>query len=158
LPKEVGVYVILKGRLAEVDPELVGWQNGGALKHVATLGLDKGHVNGKVMNAKSPLQLAGPVIFVIKTPEGTSATEYQLLQLYEKENRREFRAMTGGVIHSSGGAERNALSFEPEKVGDRVWRIVLKGLAKGEYGFLPPGVCSASLSASGKMYTFGVIE
>ena len=30
LPKEVGVYVILKGRLAEVDPELVGWQSGGA--------------------------------------------------------------------------------------------------------------------------------
>jgi hypothetical protein len=158
LPKEVGVYVILKGRLAEVDPELVGWQSGGALKHVATLGLDKGHVNGKVMNAKSPLQLARPVIFIIKTPEGTSATEYQLLQLDEKENRREFRATTGGVIHSSGGAERNALSFAPEKVGDRVWRIVLKGVAKGEYGFLPPGVSSASLSASGKMYTFGVIE
>jgi hypothetical protein len=158
LPKEVGVYVIIKGRLAEVDPELVGWQTGGALKHVATLGLDKGHVNGKVMNAKSPLQLAGPVIFIIKTPEGTSATEYQLLQLYEKENRREFRAMTGGVIHSSGGAERNALSFQPEKTGDRVRRIVLKGLAKGEHGFLPPGVSSASLSASGKMYTFGVIE
>jgi hypothetical protein len=141
-----------------VDPELVGWQSGGALKHVATLGLDKGHVNGKVMNAKSALQLAGPVIFIIKTPEGTSATEYQLLQLDEKENRREFRATTGGVIHSSGGAERNALSFAPEKVGDRVWRIVLKGLAKGEYGFLPPGVSSASLSASGKMYTFGVTE
>jgi hypothetical protein len=78
--------------------------------------------------------------------------------LYEKENRREFRATTGGVIHSSGGAEPNAVSFEPEKVGDRVWRIVLKGLAKGEYGFLPPGVSSASLSASGKMYAFGVIE
>jgi hypothetical protein len=52
------------------------------------------------------------MIFIIKTPEGTSATEYQLLQLCERENRREFRAMTGGVIHSSGGAERNALSFQ----------------------------------------------
>jgi hypothetical protein len=35
---------------------------------------------------------------------------------------------------------------------------VLRGLAKGEYGFLPPGVSSASLSASGKMYTFGIME
>ena len=125
---------------------------------MATLGLDKGRVNGKVMNPKSPLQLAAPVIFIIKTPEGTSATEYQLLQLDQKENRREFRATTGGVIHSSGGAERNAVAFEPERVGDRVWRIVLKGLAKGEYGFLPPGISSASLSAWGKMYTFGIIE
>ena len=158
LPKEVGVYVLRKGRLAEVEPEIVGWQTGGAVKHIATLGLDKGHVNGTVMNPKSHLQLGAPAVFVIKTPEGTAATEYQLLSLYLKENRREFRATTGGVIHASGGAERNNIAFAPEKVGDRVWRVVLKDLPKGEYGFLPPGVSSASLSSSGKIYTFGVTE
>ncbi len=36
--------------------------------------------------------------------------------------------------------------------------IRLDGLKRGEYGFLPPGVSSASIAASGKMYTFGVIE
>src|SRR5262249_3015841 len=101
LPAEVGVYVVRKGKITEVDPEIVGWQTGGALKHVATLGLDKGHVNGKVLNPKSPLQVSSPVEFIIKTPEGTAATEYQLLHLYLKENRREFRAVTGGVVHSS---------------------------------------------------------
>jgi hypothetical protein len=35
---------------------------------------------------------------------------------------------------------------------------VLKDLKKGEYGFLPPGVSSASLSSSGKIYSFGVTE
>jgi hypothetical protein len=158
LPAEVGLYVMRKGRLAEMDPEIVGWQTGGALKHVATLGLDKGHVNGKVMNSKSPLQLACPVEFIIKTPEGTSATEYQLLHLDQKEDRREFRAVTGGVVHSSGGAERNLVSFESEKIGNRVWRIAIKNLPQGEYGFLPPGVNSASLSSSGKIYSFGVME
>src|SRR5262249_20272671 len=93
LPTEVGVYVIRKGKLTEVEPEIVGWQTGGAVKHIATLGIDKGHVNGKVMNTRSPLQVPSPLEFIIRTPEGTSVTEYQLLRLYVKENRREFRAM-----------------------------------------------------------------
>ncbi len=158
LPKEVGVYVVVKNKLKEMEPELVGWQTGGVLKTIGTLGLDKGHVNGKVANPKSPLQISSPAVFVIKTPEGTSATEYQLLHLDVKENRREFRAMTGGVIHASGGAERNATPFDPHKVGDRVWRIDLTNLPKGEYGFLPPGVSSASISSSGKIYSFGIVE
>jgi hypothetical protein len=96
-------------------------------------------------------------MFLIKTPEGTSATEYQLLRLYSKGNRREFRAITGGVFHSSGGAERTTLEFAPEKIGPRTWRVRVS-LAKGEYGFLPPGISAASIASSGKMYTFGVTE
>lgn len=158
VPDEVGVYVNLKGKITEVEPEIVGWQTGGKLKSMATMGLDKGHVNGKVMNPKSQLQIPNPVEFIIKTPEGTSVTEYQLLRLDEHDNRREFRAMTGGVIHASGGAERNAVTFNSDKIASRVWRVKIEALEKGEYGFLPPGVQSASLSSSGKIYTFGVTE
>jgi hypothetical protein len=158
LPDEVGVYAVIKGKLSEVEPEVVGWQTGGKLKSMATMGLDKGHVNGKVSNPKSPLQVTNPIEFLIKTPEGTSVTEYQLLRLDVKDNRREFRAMTGGIIHASGGAERNAMPFQPEKVGTRIWRISPKDLKRGEYGFLPPGMNSASISSSGKMYTFGLTE
>jgi hypothetical protein len=158
LPQEIGVYISLKGKLTEIEPEIVGWQSGGMLKAVATAGLTKGHVNGKVMNPKSQLQVPTPVEIYIKTAEGTAVTEYQLLRLDQHDNRREFRAMTGGIIHASGGAERNAVQFETEKLGNRIWKIVLKNLTKGEYGFLPPGVSSASLSSSGKIYTFGVLE
>jgi hypothetical protein len=158
IPDDVGVYINLKGKITEVEPEIVGWQTGGKLKSMATMGLDKGHVNGKVMNPKSSLQVANPVEFIIKTPEGTSVTEYQLLRLDEHDNRREFRAMTGGVIHASGGAERNAVPFNSDKISGRVWRVKLDGLPKGEYGFLPPGLNSASLSSSGKIYSFGVTE
>jgi hypothetical protein len=158
LPQEIGVYILLKGQIKEIEPEVVGWQSGGVLKSMATGGLTKGHVNGKVMNPKSALQVPNPVEIYIRTPEGTGVTEYQLLHLDEHDNRREFRAMTGGIVHASGGAERNAVNFEPEKMGTRVWKIVLKDLPKGEYGFLPPGVNSASISSSGKIYSFGVIE
>jgi hypothetical protein len=158
LPTEIGVYLMVKGKLTEVEPEIVGWQTGGVLKRIATVGFDHGHVNGKIMHPKSPLRVTVPVEFIIRTPEGTSATEYQFIRLYEKGNRREFRAMTGGVFHASGGAERTTVEFKPEKMAPRTWKIRLNQLDVGEYGLLPPGVSSASISSSGKMYTFGVLE
>jgi hypothetical protein len=156
LPDEVGVYFMRNGQLTQMEPEIVGWKTGGVIKQAATLGLDKQHINGKIMNPRSSVQLSSPLEFFIKTPEGTSATEYQLLRLYEKDNRREFRALTGGVVHASGGAERTSIAFTPEKVSSRTWRIRLNGLERGEYGFLPPGVAASSIAASGKIYAFGV--
>ena len=159
LPEEVGVYVVIKGKVTEMAPEIVNWQTGGWLKSHASLGIVKGDENGKVMKSKSPFEVSdNPVEFLIKTLEGTSATEYQLLRLHEKNDRREFRAATDGVIHQSGGAAGNDVPFSPEKIGSRSWKILLSDLPKGQYGFLPPGVESASISASGKMYTFGVVE
>jgi hypothetical protein len=158
LPDEVGVYYTRNKELVEMEPEIVGWQTGGVAKRYATLGFDHGHVNGKIVKANSSVQMSSPLEFLIKAPEGTSATEYQLLRLYQKGNRREFRAATGGIYHASGGSERNTVPFNPEKIRGRVWKIRLSDLKRGEYGFLPPGVSSASIAASGKMYTFGVIE
>ena len=159
LPEEVGVYVVIKGKVIEMEPEIVNWQTGGWIKSHASLGIVKGDKNGKVMKSKSPFEVSdNPVEFFIKTLEGTSVTEYQLLRLHEKNDRREFRAATGGVIHQSGGAAGNDVPFSPEKIGSRSWKIVLSDLPKGQYGFLPPGVESASISASGKMYTFGIVE
>jgi len=157
LPPEVGVYMVHDGKLTEVQPEIVNWQTGGVLKSTATLFIVKGDKNGKVAGGKSPTR-TNHLEFLIKTPEGTSVEEYQLLRLHQKGNRREFRSVTGGILHVSGGAQRDEVAFQPEKVGNRVWRIVMRGLPNGEYGFLPPGVASASISASGKMYTFGVAE
>src|SRR6185437_12296432 len=122
--------------------------SGGVLKTIGTLGLDKGHINGTVMRSASSLRLASPVEFIVRTPEGTSATEYQLLRLYRKSNRREFRAVTGGVFHRSGGAKRNAVFFDPVKIGPRTWRFTV-ALPRGDYGLLPPGISAASIASSG---------
>jgi PDZ domain len=158
LPEEVGVYTVLNGKPTEMEPEVVNWQTGGVAKSHATLFILKGDVNGKVMKPTSPTQVKTPLEFVIKTIEGTAATEYQLLRLHQKDDRREFRSVTGGVLHQSGGAQRDEISFEPEKIGNRLWRVRLDSLQVGEYGFLAPGTSSVSISASGKMYTFGVVE
>jgi hypothetical protein len=157
LPEEAGVYTMLNGKPTFLEPEVVNWQTGGVAKSHATLFIVKGDINGKVLKPTSPTQVKAPLEFLIKTVEGTSATEYQLLRLHQKGERREFRSVTGGVLHQSGGAQRDEVSFQPEKIGDRLWRVRLGSLEVGEYGFLAPGVLSASISASGKIYTFGVL-
>jgi hypothetical protein len=100
LPKEVGVYVVLSGIMTELQPEIVDWQTGGFVKTHATLFIVKGDVNGKIPGPRSAIQLPAQVDLIVRTPEGI-VTEYQLLHLHTKNNRREFRAVTGGVIHQS---------------------------------------------------------
>jgi hypothetical protein len=172
VPDDVGVYAKVKGELAEVYAEVVNWKSGGVGERMLTLGATKGHVNGYVSKPKSKLQLGTPIDFIIKCKEGETPSEYQLLKLDEKGDRREFRAITGGVYHSSGGADKNAMPFDFEKIAPRTYRLKLGVLKHGEYGFLPPGggsvggvgggasgkaVEGGSMSG-GKLYTFGVIE
>jgi hypothetical protein len=158
LPDDVGFYIRVRGKLNEVTPEIVGFKTGGVLKTLATQGLDKGHRNGTVQGPTSALQVGNDAEFIVRCPEGTAITEYQLLRLDMKGDRREFRAWTGGVFHSSEGAEKNAEKFDSEKIAPRVFRIKLPPLRKGEYGFLPPGNTSGNIASSGKLYTFGVRE
>jgi len=71
---------------------------------------------------------------------------------------REFRTVTGGIFHASGGDTKDLVQFENRKVAPRTWLVTLPNLVPGEYGFLPPGaIVSANASSSlGKMYTFQV--
>jgi len=172
LPDEVGVYVRRNGELVAVEPEIVNWRTGGVIKSTVTLGLDKQHVNGTVREPHSKLDLssgvnrtsalmgiAGSLEFYIRCPEGDSASEYQLLHFWQKADRREFRTVTGGVLHASGGAQDNSVGFTFEKVAPRTYKVELKGLAPGEYGFLAPGaVASANVASQGKAYTFRIAE
>src|SRR6267143_463628 len=172
VPEDMGVYTKLKGSLAEVYAEVVSWKSGGVGKSMLTGGFTKGHVNATVTGPKSKLQLGTPIEFVIKCAEGVTPSEYMLLKLDEKGDRREFRAVTGGVYHSSGGAQKDAMKFDFQKIAPRTYKIALAGLKKGEYGFLPPGSGSVGGTGggasgqtvqggsmtSGKLYSFGVME
>jgi hypothetical protein len=138
---------------------------GGVVKQNLTLGWDKGHINGTIRGSHSQLDLtsasgAGGVLeFVVRCPEGDAASEYQLIHFWVKGDRREFRTVTGGVFHASGGAQDNVVDFKYEKVAARTYKIELRSPGAGEYGFLAPGT-TASLNAAsqGKMYTFSLAE
>jgi hypothetical protein len=172
VPDEIGVYYFQKDKLISIDPEIVNWKTGGVVKEYATLGWDKGHVNGTIREPHSKLDLTygagssmrmmgvgGTLEFYLRTRDGDSASEYQLLKFWEKSDRREFRTFTGGVFHASGGAQDNVLEFKFEKIAPRTFRVNLSNLNPGDYGFLPPGSFASSSAASqGKIYTFRIVE
>ena len=163
---EVGVYQVVHGKLIAIEPEIVNWRTGGVIKNAVTLGLDKGHINGTIAGPRSkttvattPFGMAGSLVFYIRCLEGNSGSEYQLLRFWEKGDRREFRSVTGGVLHMSGGATNNVIEFHLEKIAPRTYKIELPTLALGEYGFLAPGAAaSADMASRGKIYTFRIVE
>lgn len=154
----IGVYYkSSSGTWQEVNAEVVNFKTGGVLKQIASVGVVKGDLNGLIGGRKSRLDLIGPATFILYVPEGRSPGEYQLLRLHDSKEGREFRSVTGGVVHVSGGAIRDTVDFTSKKLGPRVYQIVVPAeIGKGEYGFLPPldTVSEKSMASSGKIYTF----
>ena len=156
---DIGVFSKKAGQWEEMLPEVVNWKTGGVMKSIASAGIVKGDINGHIAGEHSRNSVTSPLEVVIYAPEGVAITEYQLLHLHEEKNSREFRTVTGGVMHVTGGATRDVIPFEGKKIASRTYKVLLPNLAAGEYGFLPPGAVMSSNSASiGKMYTFRFLE
>jgi len=158
---DVGVYFRDRnGAWTNLEPEIVNFKTGGVLKSIATDGLVKGDVNGHIPGKTSKNVLTFPVVLAVYVPEGTDIAEYQLLRLRDSGNAREFRSVTGGVFHSSGGASRDNVQFQSVKIAPRVYQITLDpSLGKGEYGLLPPGaVSSSNMASGGKIYSISIPE
>lgn len=159
-PKEIGVYQKKDNQWLEVEPEPVNWKTGGVVKSMVSLGVVKQDINGHLDGKHSRNLTSAPLEFLIVTPEGVSITEYQLIKLNQNDDDREFRTMTGGVFHAKGGATRDLIPFENQKVASRTFTITLTMRKGGEYGFLPPGALTQTSGATtlGKMYTFSIAQ
>lgn len=158
----VGVYYQDPGGAwQEVPAEVINFKTGGALKHIASIGIVKGDMNGDIAGNRSRLELKFPASFILYVPEGTSPGEYQLLRLHVNADTREFRSVTGGVVHESGGAGSRIVDFSTRKLAPRVYEITLTTeTGRGEYGFLPPQELGTgkSMASSGKIYTFSLVS
>jgi len=160
-PTEIGVYYKKQGKWSEILPEIVNWKSGGVVKSIASVGIVKGDMNGHLVGPHSRSEAVTPLEFAIVMPEGTAITEYQLLRLRAHGGDREFRTVTGGVMHVQSGATRDAVQFEGKRISGRVYSVVLPlDIGTGEYGFLPPGAVASTNAAgsAGKMYSFHVME
>jgi hypothetical protein len=155
---EIGVYYKDKdGRWTLMDSEAVHVKSGGFVKSTLTHGIIKEDRNGVVSGRESKLLLPRPIEFLIFTPEGVTASEYELLAFRLNSKDREFRVLTGGVIHSTGGAKRDDVAFTPTKIAPRTWTFKLGQDTPGaEYGILPPG--TGNVTNGGKIYTFAISE
>jgi hypothetical protein len=155
VPTEVGVYAKKQGQWVEVPPEIVYWKTGGVMKTIATAGIRHGDVNGHVPGASSHISFASPLELLIVAPEGVALAEYQLLRLRGNKDNREFRTVTGGILHAQSGSQRDLVAFEGKKVASRMYEVTFPATAgSGEYGVLPP----SSTNGSGKIYSFRMME
>ena len=155
---EIGVYYKDKsGRWQPMETEVVHIKSGGFIKSTLTHNIIKEDRNGVVTGQQSKLLLWRPCDFLIDTPDGVQGTEYDLLRFRLNSKDREFRTLTGGVIHQTGGAQRDEVPFTPVKVGPHVWTFSIpKDLPGAEYGILPPG--TGNVTNGGKIYTFAISE
>jgi len=155
---EIGVYYKDRsGRWQAIEPEIVHIKSGGFLKSTVTHGIVKEDKNGHVDGRESKLLLPRPIEFLVYAPDGVDIAEYDLLRFRLNSSSREFRALTGGVFHSTGGADRDEVPFKPVKTAPRTWEFTLGMETPGaEYGILPPG--TGNVTNGGKIYTFAISE
>ena len=158
---EIGLYWLSDHGWADVPAEVVYWKTGGVMKNIASLGIIKGDINGRVRGASSTTLVARPVELLLYTPDGASVGESQFLRLHGHANAREFRTVTGGIFHYSGGAMRDVRPLDGKKIAPRTYRISLADVKPGEYGILPAG--SGTMATNGastiqKIYTLRVVE
>jgi hypothetical protein len=155
-PAELGLYLWKDGIPVQVGAEIVNYRTGGAAEKFLT-GVDKGHTNGVVNGPHSATPTNPPLEFILVTPDGITPSEYLLVKLDEKSDRREFREETSHMFSKSSGPGRNAVPFEFHPLAPRTYRVSIGNLAQGEYGFLPPnGLDNKNAQASRRIFAFSV--
>jgi hypothetical protein len=155
---EIGVYYKDRtGKWIAIEPEIVHIKSGGFIKSTVTNGIIKQDRNGHLNGRESKLPLQCPIEILIYVPDGVSASEYDFLRFRINSSNREFRVLTGGVFHSTGGADRDEVKFNPVKTAPRTYQFTVdKDTGGGEYGILPPG--TGNVTNGGKIYTFAIVE
>jgi hypothetical protein len=158
---EVGVYYQDRNNTWQpMLSEVVNTKSGGVLKHIATDGIVKEDMNGHVKGAESETRLTADTNILIFMQDNYTASDYVLVRLHRNSNNREFRAVTGGVFHSSGGATKDTVEFGSQKVAPHMYRLIFSNPpSPGEYGIIPPGaIATTTLAARGKIFSFSIIE
>jgi hypothetical protein len=158
---EIGVYYKSKdGPYIELPTERVVFKSAGTVKSILSQGILAKDMNGHLEAPKSPLVLPTGVQILIFAPAGTDGNEYDFLRLREHKDYREFRTLTGGILHSESGSEPDELEFHPQKIGPELYTFTVPvDIEKGEYGVLPPGAANVQgLAGTGKIFTFSIAE
>jgi len=173
-PPEVGVYwrdeskfVLLQGQA------IANTKAGGKAGSMFTYGLRGQHWDATIEGdtSKNVVRDRKP-IFYLYVPDGTDSSDYVLLKLNKKGNRREFQIGSfGGVSGGKSGVQKDKeIPFHAEHVGLRAYKLTLNdGLKPGEYGFFMGTGISQTMTASrggsrsggaasGRVYDFTVPE
>ena len=171
-PQEVGVYWKDGYTFTRVEGEMVSQAKvGGRAGSYFTYGLRSEHWDAYINNPTSRNRVKDRrPMFYFYVPDGGSASDFILIKLEKKGNRREFQIGSfGGVSAGKSGVKRDKeVEFKSEHVAMRTYRIKLdKDLKPGEYAFFmgtgqQSMMSSATVgsssggAASGRVYDFTV--
>jgi hypothetical protein len=153
-PPEVGVYWKNGNAFVLVEGQAVSQAKvGGKAGSMFSYGLRNEHwdayLNGpeskNVINDRQP-------VFYLYVPDGTSASDFVLISLEKKGDRREFQIGSfGGITGGKSGVKRDKeVTFTAEHAGIRTYKIKLDAAMKpGEYAFFM-GTGQSSTMAGGQ--------
>lgn len=158
---DVGVYYRDQaGKWIPILPENVIFESASRLADIASAGIVRSDLNGKIEGAKAQVTAQLPVVFAVYLPDNVEITEYALLELHPTQNMRTFLSAEGGFLHTEARAQRDQIIFLPEKLAPRLYQITLPAdEGTGEYGLLAPGVKRTSnKEVTAKIYTVSATE
>jgi len=153
-PPEVGVYWKNANAFERIEGQAISQAKvGGKAGSMFTYGLRNEHwdayLNGP--QSKNVIQDRLPV-FYIYVPDGASASDFVLISLEKKGDRREFQIGSfGGITGGKSGVKRDKeVAFTAEHAGIRTYKIKLDAAMKpGEYAFFM-GTGQSSTMAGGQ--------
>jgi hypothetical protein len=173
-PPEVGVYwkdgtnfILVQGQA------LTQTKAGGKAGSFFTNGLRNQHWDAYVdgPTSKNVVKERRPA-FYFYVPDGSDSSDYVLIKLNKKGDRREFQIGSfGGITGGKSGVQRDKeVPFKADHMGIRIYKITLsEDLKPGQYAFFMGTGQSAMMSgarggnrsggvASGRIYDFSIPE
>jgi hypothetical protein len=153
-PPEVGVYWKNANAFERIEGQAISQAKvGGKAGSMFTYGMRNEHwdayLNGP--QSKNIIQDRQP-LFYIYVPDGASASDFVLISLEKKGDRREFQIGSfGGITGGKSGVKRDKeVAFTAEHAGIRTYKIKLNAALKsGEYAFFM-GTGQSSTMAGGQ--------
>jgi hypothetical protein len=171
-PPEVGVYWKDASRFVLIEGQaLSAAKIGGRAGSMFTYGFRglhwdaylNGPTSANIVKERRP-------VFYVYVPDGASSSDYSLLKMNRKGDRREFQvgSLSGKMGGGKAGVKRDKeVPFQAEHVGIRIYRITLdQDLKPGEYAFFmgtgeqlgSTGRSGTGGAATGRIYDFSLPE
>ena len=149
------------GNWQPLPSEVVIFQSGGLVKHVASAGLVKEDLNGLVGGMRSRLVVSTPITFILHVPAGPHR---QRLRAHSPPCCRQQPPIPIRRRRPHPGTSsslRDEIDFSSTQIGPSAYQIVLNnGLGDGEFGFLEPQDTASpkTPASSGKIFTFAIVD
>jgi len=158
---DIGVYYQDSGGNWQMLPaEVVVFESGGLMKHIASAGLVKENLNGVVGGQRSKVVVKTPATLILHLSQGRAPSDYRLFRLHVSGNNRQFESEAGELGHESTSGVHDDVTFNSKEIGSSAYQIVLNNdVGEGEFGFLEPEDASSKTPpSSGKIFTFAVVH